>query len=132
MLSWKDEYAIGVESIDEQHRHLFEIGNRAYELLKDEFCIDKYDKVAEILDELEEYTRYHFESEEQYMQEIEYQGYFMQKVEHDKFLKTIEEEKSKLAELDEVTDKDIENILSLVFEWVLNHILKRDKDIKSN
>ncbi len=34
MLEWKDKYSIGVELIDEQHKHLFEIGNKAVKLLK--------------------------------------------------------------------------------------------------
>lgn len=130
MLVWKDEYAVGVDIVDSQHKHMFEIGNRIYRLLKDDFCVDKYDKVVEILDELKQYTRYHFETEEQYMLDNQYKGYFLQKVEHDKFLEKLDE--FDLGDLDEITDKDIEDLLAFIFEWVLDHILKKDKEIMSS
>lgn len=34
MLEWKEEYSIGVETIDQQHRQLFKIGNKIYDLLE--------------------------------------------------------------------------------------------------
>jgi len=46
MLKWKDEYSIGIELIDEQHKHIFEIGNDAYELLKNDLSLDKYSKIG--------------------------------------------------------------------------------------
>lgn len=130
MLVWKDDYAVGVEIVDEQHKHMFEIGNRVYRLLKDDFCVDKYDKASEILDELKQYTRYHFETEEQYMLDSKNKGYFIQKVEHDKFLEKLDE--FELGDLDEISDKDIEDLLTFIFEWVLDHILKKDKEMMSS
>ena len=52
IIKWKEEYSLGVEKIDQQHRKLFEIAGRAYELLKDELRIDKYDEIVAILEEL--------------------------------------------------------------------------------
>ena len=89
MLKWKDEYCIGVEKIDEQHKHLFEIGNRAYALLNDEFKLDKFDHIVEIIEELKQYTLYHFKSEEEYMKSIFYEGYSKQKAQHDYFIEKI-------------------------------------------
>ena len=34
MLIWKDSYSIDMDLIDTQHKHLFDIGNQAYSLLK--------------------------------------------------------------------------------------------------
>lgn len=130
MLVWKDSYATGVEIVDTQHKHMFDIGNKIYKLLKDDFCVDKYDKVTEILEELKQYTRYHFETEEQYMLDTQNKGYFIQKVEHDKFL--VKLDGFELGDLEEVTDKDIEDLLTFIFEWVLEHILKKDKEVLSS
>ncbi|MDF2878423.1 MAG: bacteriohemerythrin [Clostridia bacterium] len=129
MLVWKDEYSIGVPLIDEQHQHMFEIGNRAYELLKDDFCTDMYDGVVEIIKELKEYTKLHFKTEEEYMLSIRYNKYFSQKVEHDDFIQKINE-----VDFDKVDDdpkKYIEDILGFVFNWTLDHILQKDKLIKA-
>lgn len=127
MLVWKDNYSVGVDIIDEQHKHLFEIGNRAYEILKDKLCIDKYDKMAEVLEDLREYTKYHFKTEEDYMLEAGYERYFVQKVAHKNFIAKLEE--YDLDDLGELADKEIEDILSFIFEWVLEHILKEDKKL---
>ncbi|MDF2594671.1 MAG: hemerythrin-like metal-binding protein [Clostridia bacterium] len=129
MLVWKEEYSIGVPLIDEQHQHMFEIGNSAYELLKDDFCTDMYDGVVEIIKELKEYTKLHFKTEEEYMLSIKYNKYFSQKVEHDDFIQKINE-----VDFDKVDDnpkKYIEDILGFVFNWTLDHILQKDKLIKA-
>lgn len=129
MLVWKEEYSIGVPLIDEQHQHMFEIGNRAYELLKDDFCTDMYDGIVAIIKELKEYTKLHFKTEEEYMLSIKYNKYFSQKVEHDDFIQKINE-----VDFDKVDDdpkKYIEDILGFVFNWTLDHILQKDKLIKA-
>lgn len=129
MLQWKEEYSIGVELIDEQHKHLFEIGNKIYDLLENYLYVDKYDKIVVIINELREYTRYHFKSEEDYMIQMKYPKYFNQKVEHDDFIGKIEE--IDLGDLDKNQDKHIRDILTFVFNWILEHILKKDKLIKA-
>jgi len=129
MLEWKEDYAVGVELIDEQHKHLFEIGNEIYELLENYFYDDKYDKIVLIINELREYTKYHFKAEEDYMLQIKYPKYFSQKVEHDDFINKIEE--VELKDLDENQDEHIRDLLVFVFNWILEHILQRDKLIKA-
>lgn len=49
MFEMKDEYRLGIPSIDEEHEKLFEIGERAYKLLKDPYTIDKYDKIVDVI-----------------------------------------------------------------------------------
>jgi hemerythrin len=129
MVAWKDEYSIGVEIIDEQHKHLFDIGNSAYKLLRDEFCTDKYDGIVSIIQDLREYTKFHFKTEEEYMLKINYKKYFSQKVEHDDFIQTID--KVNFEQVDEDPQKYIENILAFVFNWILEHILQKDMLIKA-
>ena len=41
MIKWTDDYCLGVDLIDEQHQQLFEIANRIFSLLENEFIIDK-------------------------------------------------------------------------------------------
>ena len=125
MYEMKEEYKIGVELIDEQHKKLFELADKAYMLLKDEFSLDKYDKIVHILEELKEYNIFHFKSEEEYMQSIEYKRLFTQKIEHDKFIKTLEEINYK--DLDEKQDESLVKILNFLNDWLIEHILKTDK-----
>ena len=76
MVKWKDEYLIGVPEIDEQHKRLFEIAEKAYDVLQDDYIIDKYDGIVQIIDELKDYAVYHFRSEEEYLTKINYKSFF--------------------------------------------------------
>lgn len=129
MLEWKEEYSIGVETIDQQHRQLFKIGNKIYDLLENYMLDDKYDKIASIILQLKEYTIYHFKCEEEYMLEIKYPRYFSQKVEHDDFIDKIES--IELDKMDENQNQFIRELMIFIFDWVLNHILQSDKQLQA-
>lgn len=130
MLIWKDEYSIGVKLIDEQHKYLFEIGNNAYKLIKDNAGIDKYADVVMIIDDLLRYTRFHFKTEEGYMIKINYNEYLSHKEEHNEFIQKINE--INLEQVKENPQKIIEDILAFIFDWLLSHILLKDKLINEN
>ena len=121
----KEEYKIGIESIDEQHKKLFELADKAYMLLKDAFSLDKYDKIVEIVEELKEYTIFHFKSEEEYMESINYKRLFTQKIEHEKFIKALDG--IDLRHLDQNQDDSLVKMLNFLNEWLTEHILGNDK-----
>jgi len=56
MYEFMDEYVTGIESIDAEHKRLFEIADETYRLSKEEFLVDKYDQVRHILGELKDYA----------------------------------------------------------------------------
>jgi hemerythrin len=128
MLKWKDEYSIGVELLDAQHKHLFEIGNEAFELLTDEMRVDKYDRIVQVLKDLKQYTIYHFKCEEDFMQSISYKKLFSQKVDHDEFIKKING--VNLEHIDEDQNEYLKELLAFIFDWILDHILTKDMLIK--
>jgi len=125
MIKWEEDYCIGVESIDEQHKQLFEMANRIYGLLKNELITDKYDKIIDIIDELKSYTIYHFKSEEDYMQSIGYKKFFSQKVAHSDFLAKMES--IDIEQIDNGQNDYLIGILDFVSEWLVEHIIKEDK-----
>lgn len=122
---WKDEYLVGVKEIDEQHKKLFQIANDAYELLKSDFYVDKYDKIVSILEKLKEYTVFHFSAEENYMESIGYKRLFTQKMAHSKFIEKVN--KINFNEIDQNQDEYILSILEFVVDWIDGHILAADK-----
>jgi hemerythrin len=127
MFKWKIEYETGVQLIDEQHKELFNIGNKAYALLKNEFALDKFDKIINILEELKDYCIYHFQCEEQYQLSIGYRKYFSHKVEHDDFIKMFKEVDTNKIESDQ--DKYIIELLTFILNWIDKHIIEKDKEI---
>ncbi len=127
MYVFKDEYKTGIDRIDEEHHRLFEIADKAYEILMDEFIPDKYDYIVEILNELKEYAGTHFEHEEEYMAEIGYKKLFTHKVEHHDFVEKLNE--YDLAVMDENQKETILELLEFLNNWLVDHILKNDKQI---
>lgn len=125
MIAWKEEYNTGVELIDEQHRKLLEIANRAHVLLTDDFRMDKYDEIISILGELKEYTVYHFASEEAYMAEIQYSRLLSHKVEHNDFIEKING--VDLEKIDRNHNQSLLKILDFIVAWIDSHIIKKDK-----
>ena len=83
MYEFKEEFRTGIENIDLEHAKLFEIANKAYETLMDDFIPDKYDYIVDILNELKEYAATHFRNEEEYMISINYKKLFSQKAMHE-------------------------------------------------
>jgi hemerythrin len=127
MFKWKQDYVLGVGVIDEQHKKLFEIGERAYQLLKDKFRTDKYDEIVSILAELKDYTIFHFETEEKYMMSIGYKKFLSHKVYHNDFMETINN--ANLGSIDKNQDEYIMELLGFVAKWIDEHILQQDKQI---
>ncbi|GKX67882.1 bacteriohemerythrin [Inconstantimicrobium mannanitabidum] len=125
MYEMKEEYKTGIEAIDEQHKKLFDIADRAYMLLKDEYTIDKYDKIVTIIKELKDYTAYHFKFEEEYMDSIGYKRMFTQKIEHAEFIKKLDE--IDFDKIDKDQDKYILSILQYLNDWLVEHIYEKDK-----
>jgi hemerythrin len=125
MYEMKDEYKTGIDFIDEQHNMLFEIAEKGYKLLKNEFTLDKYDKIVEIIEELQNYTAFHFKAEEAYMEKIKYKRMFTQKIEHEQFIKKLNS--VDLDRIDENQDEYILSILQLLNDWLIEHIYGNDK-----
>lgn len=125
MIKWKNDYELGVSHIDEQHKKLFEIAYNAYKLLINDFFTDKYDKIMEILEELKEYTVFHFKSEEEYMLSIGYKKFLSHKVEHENFINKINN--IDLTKIDLNQDESVKEILEFIVDWIDKHILNMDK-----
>ena len=122
MLKWKKEFETGIAQLDEQHKHLFEIGNNAYVLLEDK--LDKYDEIVALIDELKNYTVYHFTFEEEYMKNSGHRKYLSHKVEHDDFINKVKG--IDLEKIDEDQEEYLKNLIGFVFDWITDHILGKD------
>ena len=121
------EYHTGIDFIDEEHAKLFEIANRAYDLLKNQFVTDKYDAIVAVLEELRDYTKYHFNHEEEYMKSINYPKRFSQLHQHTQFINKLES--YNLKEIDVNQQEGLLEILDFLALWLQGHIKGMDKKI---
>lgn len=127
MYEMKEEYYIGIEMIDNEHKKLFEIAEETYQISRNEFLVDKYDQVRYVLNQLKDYTLMHFDHEEEYMQSIGYNKIFFQKVQHDAFRQKVEE--WDIDSIDENSDALIDEILDFLTSWLVDHIFEHDIQI---
>ena len=127
MYELKDEYLVGIEMIDNEHKVLFEIADGECQLCVNEFVPDKYDNIAALIQRLKDYTEMHFEHEEAYMESIQYKRMFTQKVQHDNFRRKLES--MDLEKVDENQEQAIQDLLKFVTDWLVEHILETDKRI---
>lgn len=119
------KYMTGIPLIDGEHETLFEIIGEANDLVKAELLHDKYDEIVAILGKLTDYTREHFQDEEEYMESISYPGLEAQKMAHRAFVSKLEE--IDLEQVDQNQQKYLEELMEFLFGWLSNHILKSDK-----
>lgn len=127
MYEMKDEYFTGVAQVDEEHKRLFEIANSAYEVITNEFIPDKYDYILSIIQELKDYTKVHFQHEEEYMDKINYRYKFIQKVQHAKFIAKLEE--FDVMSIEDNQEEVLLELIEFLTKWLVGHILEHDKQL---
>ncbi|SRR5574344_1055324 len=122
--NFTSDYLTGIESVDAEHRKLFEIANRAYDLLTDDFREDKYDQILAIMEELRDYTKTHFAHEEAYMESIQYKRRFSQKIQHAGFIQKLDS--VDLKQMDSEQQKTLLELLDFLAIWLMRHIKGMD------
>lgn len=122
-----EKYLTGIALIDKEHKELFRIIGEVQHAIADEFLYDKYDEIVRLLEELKDYTKFHFQDEELYMESIHYDGLEAQKRAHDAFVTRLEE--MDLEHIDENQQETLEELLEFLTQWLVNHILNSDKKI---
>ena len=118
---WTDDLNVNIEIIDAQHKKIIDILNKLYEMHLNE----KYTLVNEVIQELKDFTNYHFDAEEKILKEIDFHEYLDQKTRHDKFKKLllIYSDFKIVSGLKEMC----KNLLFFVQNWFISHIKNVDK-----
>ena len=124
-VKWKDEYSVGIESIDKQHRKLLNLINNlqtaVYFSTGEQF-------EHEALDALVDYTRTHFTYEEALMEQHAYPDYESHRQQHEKMIAKVE---AVLAEYQQDRDTAMKKATVFLREWLINHINGTDKQYSS-
>lgn len=121
LIQWTQQLSVSVEEIDKQHKRLVNLIN----MLHDSMRMGKGKEVlGKVLEELTDYTVYHFESEEKLLMQNDYPSYAMHKKEHENLTKQVKEIKEKFDRGDTVITVEFMGFLR---DWLNNHILQVDK-----
>jgi len=127
MFDWKENYSLGIEEIDNQHKHLLEIGTELYDLMasKERRQSDKYDEIMETIHKLKDYTVFHFDFEEGLMQKCNYSDVDNHEKEHRTFVDKISEIEDE--DIDSFQNKITMELIGFVASWIEKHILETDR-----
>lgn len=121
LFPWKDEYAIHIEKIDEQHKLLVGYVNQLYEAMKNG---NSQEVMSEILEGLVIYTVQHFRTEEQLMLSHAYSDYKLHKKQHQELEKQVKIFIDKYRNNQAKVSIELADFLK---NWLINHIGSSDK-----
>ncbi len=126
MFEWKEKYSVGIEKFDNQHKKLLNIGQElVYAMENTSAGIDQYDKIVSLLQEMQDYTVYHFEFEEEVMEKYDYINLDSHRFQHKMFVKKLNDIDLEEFDLDQ---KELTmELLDFIANWIQNHILEEDQ-----
>lgn len=117
-IEWDSSLAVGVDTIDEQHKMLIERLNDLSEAIE---MTQGEGGVLQTLDFLIEYTDFHFSAEEKYMAEHDYPGLDYQKKQHEEFKASLKDLVDDY-EYEGVTRALTTSVNVFLLNWLVNHI----------
>ncbi|GEO82066.1 bacteriohemerythrin [Pararhodospirillum oryzae] len=126
LLEWDDSLAFNVPAIDNDHRHIMDLTNALYRRMKkgrEEAGLDA------AFQELEEYTRRHFTSEEGIMRDHGYPGLSAHQGSHQRFITRL---KTLYTEYRGGRDEAGVNLLGFLGKWWLDHIRTEDRAVATH
>lgn len=121
LLTWSQEYSVGVQSIDGQHSGLFAILND----LGNAAAMGKARQVtAVLLRKLVDYTSFNFQAEERLMASTNYPGLPQHRIRHHEHTRRVNEFVGLWEKGQAIID---EHVLEFLGDWLANHIQSDDK-----
>jgi len=124
-ITWKDEYSVGLDSIDQQHKKLINLINQLTTAV-DYSTGEEFEREA--LAELVDYTKTHFTFEEGLMEDNGYPDFEAHKAQHRLMMAEVE---AVLAEYEQDHDAAMRHACNYLQEWLINHINGTDKQYSS-
>ena len=116
----------GIETIDNEHRNLFALLSKAYNLACTEYHSDYYQELKNILEELDDYAETHFAHEEEYMVQIRDPELIRQRSQHAFFRDKVREYEFVNIDNEEEQQRVLTELVRFLAKWLYRHILSSD------
>lgn len=121
LIEWTPDLAIGVKLIDQQHGKLMDLVNRVADALAAERAPSE---LTPLLNELLQYSEFHFQSEERLM----YQHFYVSRLPHKEGHLHLTQQIRKLRDDFAAGNPRLTaDTLDFLRRWLLDHILHADK-----
>lgn len=118
---WKNDYSVGIEDIDDDHKKLIDLINRFQTAI---YYNTGSTFEHRALDELVDYTKYHFSKEEDLLEKHAYPKFAEHKQEHSEMIEKVE---SYITEHRDDGHKSLAKISVFLRDWLIKHINGTDK-----
>ncbi|MGM0379227.1 MAG: bacteriohemerythrin [Bacillota bacterium] len=126
---WKDEYKIGVELVDKQHKELFKrLKNFIQTARSDKEKAEKKKEVEKTLNFMSEYVVTHFDAEEKLQQKYEYPDFEKHHQIHEEFKAEVAEFQQEYQN-NEYDEDFVMEFSGRLLTWLINHVASTDQDI---
>jgi hemerythrin len=126
LVRWKDEYLTQVVEIDDQHRRLVDLINQIYDLMRSG---RDQESIAEALGEVVDYTRFHFATEEKFMEQTSYPHRDPHQAEHERLVDQIRELRRSIQDGRIVVSM---NEMYFLKDWLLTHFQGPDRGLAAH
>jgi len=128
-LEWNDEtMGVGIKLIDNQHKELLKIINQ---LSTSIYKNSQRKELVIIIDELIEYAKYHFSTEESLFDIYNYNEKLVHKKEHTLFVIKFIDIKDKILNSELYLMRNAveiaEDVFTYIIKWFLNHVAGKDR-----
>lgn len=120
-IEWSDEFSVGVEELDQQHRHLVTLINK---LIDNQGASISSEITPRVLGGLLNYVQQHFSLEEELMAKHDFPGLEDHRKHHMAFTEAL------ISIVDNPEDTPAEELLIYLDEWLRSHILHDDQDFR--
>ncbi|MCP5303740.1 MAG: bacteriohemerythrin [Pseudomonadales bacterium] len=120
-VEWKESYSVGVSELDDDHKRLIELINR-FRTAYNYHTGESFE--IESLNELVNYTKYHFGREEKMMKEAGYPDLAAHKEMHRVMISKVELFQK---EYQESGHQALEGVATFLSDWLIEHINGTDK-----
>ena len=122
-LCWTPEFKVGVESLDAQHRGLFELHNA----LNDQVWSGTPIAAETVINQLREMMQAHFADEETLLKEIEYPDIAGHRYQHQRFFQKL----NTLSNRRDVSGRTMAaDVLAFFRTWILVHLVEEDMEYR--
>jgi hemerythrin len=125
LLNWTENYSVKIKEIDTQHKKLVDIINNLHDSMK---AGKSKEVLGKILEELINYTGYHFKTEEDLFDKYGYPEKNTHKRQHGDLVDQVLKFKANFDNGKSVVSIDIMNFLR---DWLTQHIAGSDKKYSS-
>lgn len=123
-IEWTDDFSVGIEEMDKQHKKLIDMINR---LIVEQKEITDAETIAELLSDMTDYAEDHFRAEEYLMAEYGYELKDLQQKQHEAFITTTEEFYGASGIGENILSRAL---LDYLRSWLMRHILIEDMKYK--